>query len=118
MLQEEDKFVCNVTVFQVELSEVERVRAGPDRTGPGSILVAKGLLPVGAGLWVWASTCVARGLLPGGPGASTCVAGAFYACGQGSSTSRGGLRKSTTVSSQCHCLSLGRYEDEDMKTKV
>ena len=84
---------------QVDLSEVERLGAGSDRTGPGSILVAKGLLPVGAG----ASICVARGLLPGGPGAST---------------SRGGLRKSTTVSSQCHCLSLGRYEDEDMKTKV
>ena len=61
--------MCNVTVFQVDLSEVEMVRAGPDRTGSGSILVAGGLLSVGSG----AGTCVARGLLPGGPGASTCV---------------------------------------------
>ena len=59
MLQEEDKFVCNVTVFQVELSEVERVRAGPDRTGPGSILVARGLLLVRSGGFYWG----ARGLL-------------------------------------------------------
>ena len=29
-----------------------------------------------------------------------------------------GLRKSTTVSSRCHCLSLRRYGDEDMETKV
>ena len=71
VLQEEGKFVCNVTVFQVDLSEVEGVRAGPDRTGPGSMLVARSLLPVGPG----ASTCVDRGLLPGGPGASTCVVG-------------------------------------------
>jgi hypothetical protein len=35
-----------------------------------------------------------------------------------SSASRGGLRKSTTVSSQCHCLSLRGYEEEDMKTRV
>ena len=49
----------NVTVFQVDLSEVEEVRAGPDRTGPGSILVARGLLSA----WPGASTCVARGLL-------------------------------------------------------
>ena len=114
MLQEENKFVCNVTVFQVDLSEVERLGAGSDRTGPGCIPVARGLFPVGPGV----SACVDRGFLPGGPGASSCVARAFYSCGQGSSTSRGGLRKSTTVSSQCHCLSLGRYEDEDMKTKV
>ena len=65
--------MCNVTVFQVDLSEVEGVRAGPDRTGPGSILVARGLLPVGSG----ACTCVARGLLPGGPGASTVWLGPF-----------------------------------------
>ena len=29
-----------------------------------------------------------------------------------------GLRKSTTVSSRFDCLSLGRYGDEDMETKV
>ena len=116
-------------MFQVDLSEVERVRAGSDRTGPWSFLVARGLLPGGPG----ASTCVARGFLPVCQGLRTVWPGvfyleaqgllpvwpgAFYSCGQGSSTSRGGLRKSTTVSSQCHCLSLGRYEDEDMKAKV
>ena len=55
---------------QVDLSEVERLGAGSDRTGPGSILVARGLLPVGPGV----SACVDRGFLPGGPGASPCVA--------------------------------------------
>jgi hypothetical protein len=35
-----------------------------------------------------------------------------------SSVSRGGLKKSTTVSSHCHCLSLREYEEEDMKTIV
>ena len=50
---------CNVTVLQVDLSEVEEVRAGPDRAGPGSILVARGLLPVCPG----ASACGVRSLL-------------------------------------------------------
>ena len=35
-----------------------------------------------------------------------------------SSVSRGRLKKSTTVSSHCHCLSLREYEEEDMKTIV
>ena len=54
--------MCNVTVFQVDLSEVEGVRAGPDRTGlvpvwPGAFyLGAQGLLPVWLGR-------VVRGLL-------------------------------------------------------
>ena len=69
-------------MFQVDLSEVERLGAGPHRTGPGSILAARGLLPVGAGVFA----CVDRGFLPGGSGASLCVArglllvwsGAFY----------------------------------------
>ena len=34
----ENRFVCNVTVFQVDLTEVEE--AGLDRTGPGSLLPA------------------------------------------------------------------------------
>ena len=81
---------------QVDLSEVERLGAGSDRTGPEGISVARGFL---------------QGLLP-------VWSGVFYSCGRGSATSRGGLRKSTTVSSQCHCLSLRGYEDEDTKTKV
>ena len=32
--------------------------------------------------------------------------------------SRGGCKKSTTVSSYCHCLSLREYEEEDMETIV
>ena len=36
----ENRFACNVTVFQVNLTEVEGARAGPDRTGPGSLLPA------------------------------------------------------------------------------
>ena len=35
-----------------------------------------------------------------------------------SSVSRGGLKKSATVSSQRHCLSLREYEEEDMKAIV
>ena len=81
---------------QVDLSEVERLGAGSDRTGPEGIPVATGFL---------------QGLLP-------VWSGVFYSCGRGSATSRRGLRKSTTVSSQCHCLSLRGYEDEDTKTKV
>ena len=54
-------------MFQVDLSEVEGVRAGSDMTGPGSILVARafylwiqGLLPV----WPGAFYLGAQGLLP------------------------------------------------------
>ena len=54
--------MCNVTVFQVDLTEVEEVGAGSDRIRPGSILVARGQGP---------SAGVARG---------------FYVCGQGPST--------------------------------
>ena len=54
----ENRFVCNVTVFQVDLT---KVRAGPDRTGSGS------LLPVWPGAFYLRgqrpSTCVVRGLL-------------------------------------------------------
>ena len=57
-------------MLQVDLSEVEKFRVGSDRTGPGSIPVASGLLPVGPG----ASACVDRGFLSGVPGASPCVA--------------------------------------------
>ena len=32
--------------------------------------------------------------------------------------SRGGCKKSATVSSYCHCLSLREYEEEDMETIV
>ena len=81
---------------QVDLSEGERLGVGSDRTGPEGISVARGLLQ-------W--------LLP-------VFSGVFYSCGRRSSALRGGLRKSTIVSSQCHCLSLRGYEDEDMETKV
>ena len=81
---------------QVDLFEVERLGAESGRAGPEGISVARGLL---------------QGLLP-------VCSGGFYSCGRGSSSSRGGLRKSTTVSSRCHCLSLRGYGDEDMETKV
>jgi hypothetical protein len=35
-----------------------------------------------------------------------------------SSVCRGGLKKSATVSSHRHCLSLREYEEEDMKAIV
>ena len=54
----ENRFACNFTVFQVNLTEVEGARAGPDRTGPGS------LLPVWPGAFYMRgqgpSTCVAK----------------------------------------------------------
>ena len=54
----ENRFVCNVTVFQVNLTKVEGARAGSDRTGPGS------LLPVWPGAFYLCgqgpSTCVAK----------------------------------------------------------
>ena len=36
----ENRFVCNVTMFQVDLTEIEGVRARSDRTGLGSSLSA------------------------------------------------------------------------------
>ena len=36
----QNRFVGNITVFQVHLTEVEGVRAGPDRKEPGSLLPA------------------------------------------------------------------------------
>ena len=57
----ENRFVCNVTVFQVDLTEVEGARARSDRTGLGSLLSA------------WPGAFYLRGQ------------GAFYLRGQGSS---------------------------------
>ena len=79
----ENRFVCNVTVFQVDLTEVEGTRAGPDRTGSGSLLPGwpgafylRGRGPSTCvarepvtGVVKEPSTCVARGLLSVGPGA-------------------------------------------------
>ena len=65
--------MCNVTVFQVDLTEVEEVGAGSDRIRSGSILVARGQGPpvgVARGFYV-----CGQGLLRVWPGASTCVAG-------------------------------------------
>ena len=76
----ENRFVCNVTVFQVDLTEVEG--AGLDRTGPGSLLPA---WPGACYLWVQgargssvcvdreSSICVAKEL-------STCVVKESFTC--------------------------------------
>ena len=112
----ENRFVCNVTVFQVDLTEVEGARAGPDRTRPGSLLpawpgafylrgqgpstcVAKG--PVTC-VVKEPSTCVARDFLSAWPvafylrGQGACYLrgqGAFYRRGQGAFCLRGQGRR-------------------------
>ena len=65
----ENKFACNVTVFQVDLIEVEGARARSDRIGLESLLYARpgAFYLRGQG----PSICVSKGLL------SACQ-GAFY----------------------------------------